>query len=111
MFWKKSSDGQDEPELHSTQPQLVAETDLETRNYGSDSTLPGQRPYIDPALERRVVRKLDMHLMPLIMALCKWISLPPGYRIRPDMLQICSHTWIVQISGKYEPLHESLDTS
>jgi hypothetical protein len=26
---------------------------------------------IDPVVQRRVVRKLDWHLMPLVMALCK----------------------------------------
>lgn len=29
-----------------------------------------QQPSIDPELERRVVRKTDMNLIPLVMALC-----------------------------------------
>lgn len=29
-----------------------------------------QQPSIDPELERRVVRKTDMNLVPLVMALC-----------------------------------------
>ena len=37
---------------------------------------------IDPVVQRRVVRKLDWHLMPLVMALCKLCSLPPGSIIR-----------------------------
>lgn len=27
--------------------------------------------YVDPAIERRVVRKLDQRLIPLVMGLCK----------------------------------------
>lgn len=34
-----------------------------------------QYVHIDPAVQRRVVRKLDWHIMPLVMALCK---LPPA---------------------------------
>jgi len=30
--------------------------------------------YIDPAMERRVVRKIDMRLIPLVTAMCKSIS-------------------------------------
>jgi hypothetical protein len=31
--------------------------------------------HIEPSIQRRVVRKLDTHLMPLVMALCKWLLL------------------------------------
>lgn len=31
-----------------------------------------QYVHIDPAVQRRVVRKLDWHLMPLVMGLCKF---------------------------------------
>lgn len=27
---------------------------------------------IDPEVQKRVVRKLDTHVVPLVMALCKW---------------------------------------
>lgn len=30
-----------------------------------------QYVHIDPVVQRRVVRKLDWHLMPLVMGLCK----------------------------------------
>jgi hypothetical protein len=31
--------------------------------------------HIDPALQKRVVRKLDLNLMPLVMALCELSSI------------------------------------
>jgi len=73
-FWKRSSDGDEEPSTHSTHSHEAADPDLENRIHASDSTLPEQRPHVDPALEKRVVRKLDMHLMPLVMALCKQLT-------------------------------------
>jgi hypothetical protein len=33
-----------------------------------------QYAHIDPEVQRRVVRKLDWHIMPLVMALCKLYS-------------------------------------
>jgi hypothetical protein len=33
-----------------------------------------QYVHIDPEIERRVVRKLDWNLIPLVMALCKFSS-------------------------------------
>lgn len=34
---------------------------------------PGVPAYnIDPVVEKRVIRKLDLHVVPLLMTLCKW---------------------------------------
>lgn len=40
----------------------------------------GASPRIDPELERRVVRKIDWHVTPLVTFLCKWRE-PPTDRI------------------------------
>ena len=37
-------------------------------------------PHIDPDVQRRVVRKIDMHLVPLVTALCMSLPLPPPSR-------------------------------
>jgi hypothetical protein len=34
-----------------------------------------QLVHIDPQVEKRVVRKLDLNVMPLVVALCKWCSI------------------------------------
>lgn len=44
------------------------EVQIESNNAGGG----GQQPTaVDPAAEKRVVRKLDFHVVPLLMALCK----------------------------------------
>lgn len=50
-----------------------ADKDLENGSCGSDSPLPDLQPQpaqVDPALEKRIVRKLDRHIIPLVMFLC-----------------------------------------
>lgn len=59
-----------------TQPQadVAREKDLE-KNFEDvqleqrQNSVDGSAPFIDPVIEKRVVRKLDWHLVPLLMAL------------------------------------------
>jgi len=59
--------GTEEEKPRKAEPGDNTEKDLESRACSQD----GIRPYaIDPAVEKRVVRKLDKHLIPLVMILC-----------------------------------------
>jgi len=53
-------------EQHGNNP-----TDLENQNESSHQDGFDQLAQVDPKIERRVVRKIDLNLMPLVMALCK----------------------------------------
>ena len=61
-----------------------------------------QYAHIDPAIQRRVVRKLDWHLMPLVMALCKLRSMSTP-SIHTSLANRSAQTWrpssIAPISG------------
>jgi hypothetical protein len=65
---------------------VEASKDLELGAKPNNHVLRDESTYlhIDPSIERRVVRKIDIHLIPLLMILCKsisitWTSLADGY--------------------------------
>lgn len=51
-----------------------------------------QYVHIDPAIQRRVVRKLDWHIMPLVMALCKLRSMSSP-SIHTSLANRTTQTW------------------
>lgn len=66
--WKKNPSVAPDPAALSTAPEL----DPEKEAIDHAETLGAPNPYyVDPAVERRVVRKLDQRLIPLVMGLCK----------------------------------------
>ncbi|KAI5238621.1 MFS general substrate transporter [Aureobasidium subglaciale] len=72
-IFKKNTEG---VEAQQPQPEIAREKDLEknfedvqleARQASVDNG--GSEPFIDPVIEKRVIRKLDWHLVPLLMAL------------------------------------------
>jgi len=47
------------------------QTDLENQSDSIQQDGASQPLHIDPQLEKRVVRKIDLHIMPLVIALCR----------------------------------------
>lgn len=67
-----------------------------------------QLAQIDPELERRVVRKIDMHLMPLVMGMCRHLVQPDStiannLGIRLACISGSLKHWVSLFSNHYHP--------
>lgn len=52
-------------------PPEPASEKVENHQIEGDSAVASSQYVIDPAIEKRVVRKLDMRVVPMVMALCE----------------------------------------